>query len=211
MEASEVKNVAGNHYDKYNSKNPIEKKLMKGFFDSVSSLFDIVKKNGDPFRILEAGCGEGVFTSFIRKEFPKARIDAFDLEDVVIKKAVESFCGLDINFYTASIYETEEDDDCVPLVCCSEVLEHLENPVKALRELRRIGSSYIFLSVPREPIWRMLNMCRFKYLKDFGNTPGHINHFSKRGFLKLIEEAGGFEVLAYKKSLPWQMVLIRKE
>lgn len=209
MEESKVKNVAGNHYDKYNSKNPIEKKLMKGFFDNVSGLFDMVRKDGDPVRILEAGCGEGVFTSFVRDSFPKAFIEAFDLEDEVVAKAVKSFSDKGIEFYTGSIYEIAKEDDSVPLVVCSEVLEHLEDPVRALKELKRIGSCYIFLSVPREPIWRILNMCRFKYLKDLGNTPGHINHYSKKGFLTLISKAGGLEVMAYRKSLPWQMVLLR--
>ncbi|MCR5828931.1 MAG: class I SAM-dependent methyltransferase [Lachnospiraceae bacterium] len=204
-----MKNVAGNHYDKYNSKNPIEKKLMKGFFDSVTSLFDIVKKDGDPSFILEAGCGEGVFTSFVRKNFRSSRIEAFDLEDVVVEKAIEAYKDLKIDFYTGSIYDTGKEDDSIPFVVCSEVLEHLEDPVKALRELTRIGSVYIFASVPHEPIWRILNMCRFKYLKDFGNTPGHINHFSKKGFMNLIKKAGGCEVIAYKRSLPWQMVLLR--
>jgi len=206
-----MKNVAGNHYDKYNSKNPIEKKLMKGFFDSVSSLFETVKKDGEPFSILEAGCGEGVFTSFVRKSFPNARIEAFDLEDVVVKEAVKNYSDLNINFYTASIYDTGKEDDSIPFVVCSEVLEHLEYPVKALRELKRIGSVYIFASVPHEPIWRILNMCRFKYLKDLGNTPGHINHFTKKGFLNLIKKAGGLKVVAYKKTLPWQMVLLKVE
>ncbi len=208
MKDSKVKNVAGNHYDKYNSKNPIEKKLMKGFFDNVSDLFTIVGKDGEPVRILEAGCGEGIFTSFIRERFPKAKIEAFDLEDVVVKKAIDSYSDRNIDFYTGSIYEIEKKDDSIPLIVCSEVLEHLENPVRALEELKRIGSVYIFLSVPNEPIWRILNMCRLKYLKDFGNTPGHINHFSKKGFLKLIDNVGGLEVTAYRKSLPWQMVLL---
>ncbi len=209
MKDSQIKNVAGNHYDKYNSKNPIEQKLMRGFFGCVSSLFDIVKKDGDPSRVLEAGCGEGVFTAFVAKEFKKARIEAFDVEDIVIEKAVANYADLNIDFYTGSIYDTGKEDDSIPLVICSEVLEHLEDPVRALRELVRIGSVYIFVSVPHEPIWRILNMCRFKYLKDLGNTPGHINHYSKKGFLKLIEKAGGCEVAAYKRSLPWQMALLK--
>jgi hypothetical protein len=30
--------------------------------------------------------------------------------------------------------------------------------------------------VPREPIWRIGNMARGRYLGDLGNTPGHIQH-----------------------------------
>ena len=39
---------------------------------------------------------------------------------------------------------------------------------------------------PREPLWRGLNIARGAYLKDLGNTPGHLNHWSKRGFVALL-------------------------
>ncbi len=205
-----MKNVAGNHYDKYKSKNPIERKLVKGFFDNVAILFGIVKKDGDPERILEAGCGEGVFSSFARSMFPRAFFDAFDLEQSVVSEAIKRYGNLDIHFFTGSIYKIDKEDSSVSLIVCSEVLEHLEKPRNALKELKRVASGYLLLSVPQEPVWRLLNMCRFKYWADFGNTPGHIQHFSRRRFLGLIHEVGGLEVVAYKKSVPWQMVLLRK-
>jgi ubiquinone/menaquinone biosynthesis C-methylase UbiE len=206
-----VENVAGNHYDKYKSKNPIERKLVKGFFDNVATLFNLVKQDCEPERILEAGCGEGVFSSFTRSMFPRASFDAFDLEQSVVSEAIRRYGNLDIHFFTGSIYEIDKEDSSIQLIVCSEVLEHLEHPGNALKELKRVASGYLFLSVPQEPVWRLLNMCRFKYWTDFGNTPGHIQHFSRRRFLGLIHEVGGLEVVAYRQSLPWQMVLLRKE
>jgi len=205
-----VKNVPGNHYDKYHSRNPIEKLLVRRFFNAVSRLFDIVRKDLKPAQILEAGCGEGVFSAFTRSVFPKASIDAFDLENEVVSKAIDRYGDLNIHFHDGNIYKIDLADNSVPLVICSEVLEHLANPEIALKELKRISSSYIFLSVPEEPIWRFLNMCRFKYLGNLGNTPGHINHYSKQGFLRLIRETGDLDVVAYTKTLPWQMVLLHK-
>ena len=38
----------------------------------------------------------------------------------------------------------------------------------------------LLVSVPREPLWRGLNMARGAYMRDLGNTPGHVNHWSKR-------------------------------
>lgn len=206
-----MENIAGNHYDKYKSKNPIERKLVKGFFDNVANLFNLVKQDCEPDRILEAGCGEGVFSSFTRSVFPRAFFDAFDVEESVVSEAIRRYGNLDIHFFTGSIYEIDKEDASIPLIVCSEVLEHLEKPGEALKELKRVASGYLFLSVPQEPVWRLLNMCRFKYWTDLGNTPGHIQHFSRRGFLGLIHEVGGLEIVAYRKSLPWQMVLLRKE
>lgn len=101
-------------------------------------------------------------------------------------------------------YENEYD-----LVVCSEVLEHLEQPDVVVKSLLKATKRYVIVSVPREPIWRFLNMCRGKYLKDFGNTPGHIKHWSKKEFTQMIESNGG-KIVQTKYPLPWQMLLIEK-
>jgi len=61
--------------------------------------------------------------------------------------------------------------------------------------------------VPREPIWRALNLARGKYVRDLGNTPGHLGHWSRRGFLELL--GGRLEVVAVRTPLPWTMALCR--
>ncbi|WP_207642472.1 hypothetical protein, partial [Desulfosporosinus sp. I2] len=67
--------------------------------------------------------------------------------------------------------------------------------------------NHIILSVPREPLWRILNLARGKYIPDLGNTPGHIQHWSKKSFLRLVNRY--FDVLEVKSPLPWTMVLCR--
>lgn len=93
-------------------------------------------------------------------------------------------------------------------VCC-EVLEHVENPKKALSEIRRVVKDQVIVSVPDEPLWRVLNMLRLKYLGSFGNTPGHFNHWNRKNFLNLVETSG-FRIISKRYPLPWQMFLIKK-
>ena len=95
------------------------------------------------------------------------------------------------------------------MVFLLEVLEHLDYPEIALEELKRISKRYLILGVPREPLWRFLNMCRFKYLKDFGNTPGHLNHWSKKSIIKLIEKKFG-KVISVESVIPWTIILAEK-
>ena len=111
-----------------------------------------------------------------------------------------------------SVYETTHQNNTYDLVFLLEVLEHLDYPDKALAELKRIikPGGYLIVGVPREPIWRMLNMSRAKYLKDFGNTPGHLNHWSSRG-LKTIVESNFGTVIKTSKPLPWTQVLAQKK
>lgn len=198
----------GNYYVKLKSSNPLVKKLMSNFFKKLFTLLD--KEQGClPTNILDAGCGEGDFASRIHDKYRDVPMDAFDISEAVIGQAREEYAG-QISFFTGDITGIPCDDSKYDLVTCSEVIEHIDEPKAALRELIRVTSRYILVTVPNEPLWRILNMCRFKYLKDFGNTPGHVNHFSKRKLLKLISEVGGVRVVGYTKAIPWQMVLLEK-
>ena len=92
------------------------------------------------------------------------------------------------------------------MVCC-EVLEHLEDPEAGLQALQRVARNHLIISVPREPLWCALNMARGKYLTQWGNTPGHIQHWSKEKFIALVSNY--FEVIESKSPLPWTMLLCR--
>lgn len=195
--------LQGNFYDKYNTKNPIAVRIMKGFYNSIE---DILVRL-DLRKVLDAGCGEGEITSFIKKTFKDIEhIEGFDIGNEVIDVAKKQFQNLD--FSVRSIYNTTYHTNAFDLVICLEVLEHLTNPRKALEELTRISSKHILISVPNEPIWRISNIIRGKYLKDLGNTPGHINHFSKADIIKMVKCYGTIQIV--KSPFPWTMILFEK-
>ena len=108
-------------------------------------------------------------------------------------------------FQVKSIYDLDTEADKADLIVCCEVLEHLEHPEEGLRALQSVVDRWLILSVPREPLWSVLNIVRGKYLKEFGNTPGHIQKWSKNSFLRLVSNY--FQVLEVKTPLPWVMLL----
>ncbi len=194
----------GNCYDKYNNKNFIVKKIMSGFFLSLkNSLGNLEVKD-----ILEAGCGEGYISDYIHKHIYNGgvNIDSFDLTNEIVEEAKSNFSG--INFFVDSVYEMSNTKEKYDIVLAIEVLEHLEDPDAALKKLLDKARKYVLVSVPREPIWCFLNLCRGKYIKDFGNTPGHIQHWSKSKFIKFCKQHG--EILSIESPLPWTMVLLKK-
>jgi hypothetical protein len=73
--------------------------------------------------------------------------------------------------------------------------------------MARCTRGHLLVSVPREPLWRMLNVARGAYVRDLGNTPGHLNHWSKRSFTKLLSRYG--EVAERRSPFPWTMLLVR--
>ena len=110
-------------------------------------------------------------------------------------------------FEAKSIYDLETGRDDADLVVCCEVLEHLEQPEVALQALQRIEFRHLIVSVPKEPLWCALNLARGKYIADWGNTPGHIQHWSKTGFIRMVSKY--FDVLEVRSPLPWTMLLCR--
>ena len=195
--AAPVENVAGNNYDKYASTNPIEQKMMAGFF----AAFERMLAGLTPEAIVEVGAGEGRITTFLTERFPDATVVGLDLPDADLaaewgKAPAPMFFGDVTNLPFA--------DASIDLVVGLEVLEHVPQPDLALAEIARVCRGTAVLSVPREPIWRVGNMARGRYLRDLGNTPGHINHWSARSFEQTVSER--FDVTSSARPLPWTMV-----
>lgn len=196
--------ITGNAYDKYSSGNPIVKLMMKGF---ESSLLELINK-ANPSDIHEVGCGEGYWT--LRLHDMGITTKGSDFSKRVIEIARENAVerGLPNNIFEShSIYELERDRDSADLIICCEVLEHLDDPEAALKVLQTVVGRHLIVSVPREPIWCALNLARGKYISSWGNTPGHLQNWSKKRFVQLISKY--FDVVEYKSPLPWTMLLCK--
>lgn len=196
--------VIGNVEDKENLRNPVARRLVRGFDRALDELIAA----GAPSSIHEVGCGEGRLTRRLAERFPEVPIRATDFARDLIRTAREETAKggpENVRYEVRSIYDLDPGEDAADLVVCCEVLEHVEEPGRAVEALRRLGARSYVLSVPREPLWRVLNLCRGKYLSDLGNTPGHLNHWSQRGFRRFL--AGhGFRPRKVRAPLPWTMV-----
>ena len=207
---SDYHNVPGNFEDKYNTKNPIAKVLMNGF---LRSFRDLLEMNVEVKTILEAGAGEGYLTKIVAEKYPSARIYAGDIEDEmnrIAKKDLASYKNVMIQ--KENVQDLSYKKETFDLVICCEVLEHVPEPEKALKSIHHVlkKGGNALLSVPHEPFWRILNMIRGKYIKDFGNTPGHINHWASSSFASMVTKSG-LHLIKSNHPLPWTMVLVTKE
>ena len=93
------------------------------------------------------------------------------------------------------------------MVSAIEVLEHVPDPQLTLHEMSRCAQRHLLVSVPREPLWRTLNVARGAYWSQLGNTPGHVNHWSRRSFIQLLRGHG--EIAEVRSPFPWTMLLVR--
>jgi SAM-dependent methyltransferase len=188
----------GNTYDKYGSTNPIEQRMMRGFFSTLDRFLDRTA----PTRIFEIGIGEGIVTSRVIERFAGVPVIGLDLPDPELAAQWQS---RDLSCAFGDAGALPFPDDAFDLALAIEVFEHLPDPAAALSELARVCAGSLIASVPFEPIWRLGNMARGRYLRDLGNTPGHVNHWTSRRFTSLVSRR--FDVVERATPLPWTMVL----
>ena len=195
--------VAGNVYDKYGTSNPVARRLMRGFEEAF---VELVERSAAK-EAHEVGCGEGHLAKLLARLVPE--VQASDFSHQVIEEARQGLArsGVDVELLVADVYDLDPVDHGAELVVCCEVLEHLERPEEAVRRLAALARPWLLVSVPWEPLWRVLNVARGKYLTAAGNTPGHLNHWTRRGFLRLLRRH--VDVVEVRTPLPWTMALCR--
>jgi len=194
---------AGNLYKKYDSKNPIYKLLVNRF---VNCIENATLSLGNIGKVLDAGCGEGYITNKIAKLNRIPHIEGVDVSYDIIQEAKKYYPFL--KFSTGSIYNLAFKENEFDLVLACEVLEHLENYEKAILEIKRVSNRYCIISVPVEPLWRILNVARGAYMLSLGNTPGHLQHWTRKNFKELLSKH--FTIEKILSPLPWQVAICRK-
>jgi SAM-dependent methyltransferase len=187
----------GNTYDKYATTNPLEQRMMRGFMGALDELLGGLA----PQRILEVGVGEGHVTARVHERFPQATIIGVDLPDDELAGDWRA-AGLACVFGDAT--RLPAPDGAFDLVLAIEVLEHIPGPDAALAEIARVCSGTLIASVPFEPIWRLGNVARGRYVRQLGNTPGHVNHWTTWGFRRFV--ATRFDLERVANPLPWTIV-----
>ncbi|HWD65635.1 MAG TPA: class I SAM-dependent methyltransferase [Solirubrobacteraceae bacterium] len=194
----------GNTFDKYGSTNPVVRRLMSGFETTLDDLFT----EAAPDSILDIGCGEGVLTEQWAARLDEGRVVGVDLPDPKLAAEWQLRSRPNLEFRELDVTDgLPYGDGEFDLVCATEVLEHVPGPERVVAEMARVAAGHLIVSVPHEPLWRMLNVARGAYLRELGNTPGHINHWTRRGFVQLLSKHSN--VTEVRSPFPWTMLLVR--
>jgi ubiquinone/menaquinone biosynthesis C-methylase UbiE len=193
----------GNTYDKYGSQNPVVRRLMAGFESSLDELWGLAA----PRSILDVGCGEGVLTAQWAERLNGGRIVGIDLDDPKLRAEWEKRQRANLDYRGDEATSLSFHDNEFDMATAIEVLEHVPEPERTVAEMARVAERWLLVSVPREPVWRMTNMARGAYIKELGNTPGHLNHWSKASFKKLLSRYGTIQEV--RSPFPWTMLLVR--
>jgi 2-polyprenyl-3-methyl-5-hydroxy-6-metoxy-1,4-benzoquinol methylase len=191
----------GNTFDKYGSSNPVVRRLMAGFERSLEELF----AQAEPTSVLDVGCGEGILSHRWASRI-RGPVVGVDLPDPKLHTEWQRRQRGNLRFREMTGERLEFEDSSFDLVAATEVLEHVPAADRVLSEMARVAARHLLVSVPQEPLWRVLNVARGAYLRDLGNTPGHLNHWTRRAFMDLLGRHG--RVVEVRSPFPWTMLLV---
>lgn len=189
----------GNYTAKYEATNVVERAMVARF---LATIRDRVPQAGST--LVEVGAGEGHIINQVR---PIMRPDVAVGIDLVSGELRRAWADRGVVGLFADGHELPIHTNSADLVLALEVLEHVAVPQVVLREIGRIARGTVLLSVPWEPVWRAGNLVRGRYVADLGNTPGHVNHWTRRAFVRLV--ATELEVVDVMTRVPWTIVVAR--
>lgn len=190
------------NYRKYTSKNPIQRFLINKFFKTLLKEAERLK----PQSILDVGCGEGFVLEKFRENKIGKELVGIDFSERAIQIGRKLHPSLSLRPGTA--YHIPFKANSFDLVICSEVLEHLQYPEKAMAELERVTKKYCIISVPHEPWFMLANLLRGKNISRLGNDIEHVQRWSRHGINVIAGKY--FYVTTLKGSFPWTIVVAKK-
>jgi len=145
--------VPANYYD-----NAIKKNLLQKFWHSRR--FVQAKKylkTIDARQILDVGCNSGTFTKQIYNVLPESKIYGIDISQNAISYAEQKYKN--ISFSVAWAEKLPFKENSFDLATCFEVLEHVDEPDKIIREMLRVlrKKGNMIIIVPTENLlFRMI-------------------------------------------------------
>ncbi len=163
--------ISGEHEESWKHRRTLVHRLLPGDLTGV---------------ILDAGCGDGALSRDVVTNSGASRAVGMDLS--VRRSERHTASERDGVMFTAgSIYDIPFDDDTFPLVLCTDLLEHLDDPGRAFSELVRVSSRYVLISVPYciQIEKTLCPHCKKDYF-----LYGHQHSFGKEGVTEHAHAAG---------------------
>lgn len=187
------------NHAKWRHPNALYQRHLEMYLDRM---YDYVQRTGAR-NILDAGCGEGIVYRAMRERGYNGRWTGFDFSREAVDFA--RVAAPEAEWHHASAYEIPFPDGSFDLVFSSQVLEHLPEPHRPLREYARVSAGWLLLSVPLEPYFRTME--KILLWLRLGGDPGHVNHWSPRRFREFAMQAGRLE--AWDWTTVYQIALIK--
>jgi 2-polyprenyl-3-methyl-5-hydroxy-6-metoxy-1,4-benzoquinol methylase len=197
-----MKDIQSTNQRKYQSNNVFLQFALRKFYTAAMSLMPDVNT------VLDAGCGEGYSAREIHQVQPESDVIGIDLSFSALEMVSNQILNMPIA--AADVTKLPFRDNQFDVVVSFEVLEHIPNPAIAVTEYMRVSRDYLLLSVPNEPLFRLLRMARGDDILQLGNHPEHVNHWNLWTFQRFLADQG-LTIVRGVCPMPyiWSIVLCR--
>lgn len=189
----------------YSSSNIAIRWLGNRLIHAIKSL--LLKMDACALSGLNVGCGEGQMIARLFQSGLIHQMTAIDVDPVRIAFARRLYPVCE--YSRADIFYLPFKSRSFDYVIATEILEHLSNPLAALREISRVSkvNAPIILSVPHEPFFQWGNIIRGKHWKRWGRTPSHVQFWSLGEFRSIIREYIEIQEERWVSCFPWQLYM----
>ncbi|MBX3130952.1 MAG: methyltransferase domain-containing protein [Polyangiaceae bacterium] len=181
---------------KYRNPNPVQRLLIRRF---VRELHDLFVEALPAQTVLEVGVGEGFLSGYLAEKLPGTKFVGVDSSAGDLAELSRRFPTIET--HCASLYDVADLGVRPDVLLCCEVLEHVDDPARAVEVLRGLEPKQAIFSVPHEPFFMLSNLARGKNVTRLGNDIDHVNHWGGRSFRRLLERS--FRVDRFATSYPW--------
>ncbi len=152
--------------------------------------------------VLDVGCGEGIVYRAMRARGWSAQWTGFDSSAEAVAFAKEH--SPEADWRQGSALDIPLADRSFELVFSSQVFEHLPDPQRALSECAHVADHYLLLSVPLEPLFKVLT--RVSVALHIGQDPGHVNFWKPTAFRQFVSQTG--RLRAWDWTTVYQIALV---
>ncbi len=195
-------NPLSHNKQKHASSNPFMILAIARFHEQVRRMLPPTAES-----VLEVGCGEGYSAKALFGDDANIPLFGGDVDLYAAKEANKRFPPMRYMQFDAT--QLPLSDKCVDATFSLEVLEHLPDPIAAIREIKRVTRRYALLSVPNDPTFRLLRFLSGKGWQMWGDHPEHIQHWTTAQFVAFLRSQS-LNVVAVASPFPyaWSIVLI---
>jgi len=191
----------------YYTGNLIIQWLVRRLLKKISSLLQ--KINAASRLGLDVGCGEGNIIYYLNNMETIKNLVAVDLNREKLKFAKKNYPVC--TYLNADVDKLIFKNDSFGYIIATEIFEHLNDPISAMREIQRVArtGAYLIISVPHEPFFHWGNLIRGKYWNRGGKTPAHINFWKRFEFKEFLNNYIAIEEEYCFSVFPWLLFIGR--
>lgn len=183
------------HWSKYSEaagENPAQIYRFSLIIERINKIASSFKK----LKIMDVGCGQGDLLQKISFAFPQAELAGLELSEIGVlttrKKTPKAAIFLEDILNPSNI--ASQFKNWANIICCSEVLEHVDDPLFFLNQTTQYlcDDGFIIITVPGGP------------MSSFDKYIGHRKHYNKNSLLKLLSSTANLSpVKLYKSGFPF--------